>query len=100
MREVTVQGQAGGWKEVKEAFICGPGQCQDKHLDGGREGTVAVEGTRRYSLAAWQVLLVAEPGGPARRYLLHMKQVPPACKQSERVMGALGWPGCGNQAGQ
>lgn len=58
-------------------------QCQDTHLEGWWAGTVAVEGTRRRSLAAWQAVLAAEPGKPARRYLLHMKQVPPSCKQNE-----------------
>ena len=58
-------------------------QCQDTRLEGWWAGTVAVEGTRRCSLAAWQALLAAEPGKPARRYLLHMKQVPPSCKQNE-----------------
>ena len=62
-------------------------------------GTVAVEGARRSSLASWQVLLVPEPGNPCLE-VPSTHKAGPAFLQAERVVGTLGWLGCGHQAGQ
>ena len=65
----------------------------------GGGGTVAVEGDRRSRLASWQALLVPEPGNPCLE-VPSMHEAGPAFLQAERVVGTLGWLGCGHQAGQ
>ena len=62
-------------------------------------GTVTVEGVRRSSLASWHALLVPEPGSPCLE-VPSRHEAGPAFLQAERVVGTLGWLGCGHQAGQ
>lgn len=70
-----------------------------KESSGGGGVTVAVEGARRSSLASWQALLVPEPGNPCLE-VPSTHEAGPAFLQAERVVGTLGWLGCGHQAGQ
>ena len=61
--------------------------------------TVAIEGTWRCCLATWQSLLVPEPGNPCLE-VPSMHEAGPPFLQTQQVAGAVGWLGCGHQAGQ
>ena len=50
-------------------------------MEGWWEGMVAVEGIRKCGLAAWQVLLVTEPGNPCLE-ILSMHKAGPAFLQA------------------